>query len=191
MKILILLALGVVGALLAWKYFLGEKKRPEGSKSRKSIYEYSFTTVDGKTIALSAYKGKKILIVNVASECGFTPQYEGLEKLYKANNERLVILGFPANDFGGQEPGTNDEIATFCRKNYGVTFPIAQKSTVTGEKMNEIFRWLTDPALNGWNNAGPKWNFSKYLLSEEGELMAVYPSTTKPESKELSDAIAQ
>lgn len=164
--------------------------RPEGAKGTKSLHEYSFTTIDGKIIPLSTFKGKKILIVNVASRCGFTPQYEDLETLARENKENLAVIAFPANDFLGQEPGTNEEIAVFCRTTYGVTFPISQKVSVIGKQKSEIYQWLTDPKLNGWNKQAPKWNFHKYLISEDGELLNVFPSTTKPLSKEIEQAIS-
>jgi glutathione peroxidase len=138
---------------------------------------------------LSDFKGKKMLIVNVASQCGFTPQYERLEKLYQANNANLVIIGFPANDFMGQEPGTNEEIKTFCQLNYGVTFLLSQKVTVTGESKADLYRWLSEKELNGWNTKSPKWNFYKYLISESGELLNVFPSTVDPMSKEILDVL--
>jgi glutathione peroxidase len=184
MKYLIILAgLGILG-YLGFRYF-GSARMPEGAKSLKSIYDYSYTSIDGQAVSLGAFRGKFLLIVNVASECGFTPQYEDLEKLYKQYGGTLAIVGFPANDFGGQEPGTNGEIASFCKENYGITFPMSEKITVTGEGKHPIYKWLTDKSLNGWNSAGPKWNFHKYLVSREGELLAVFPSATKPGSEEI------
>ncbi len=188
-KIAVIAVIVIVAVLIAWRYFTMEHVRPRGVRSTTSIYDYSFTTLGGKQISLGAYKGKKMLIVNVASRCGFTPQYADLEQLYESHSAKLVVLGFPANDFMGQEPGTNEEIANFCKTTYEVTFPMAQKSSVIGKEKNAIFRWLTEKSLNGWNDADPKWNFTKYLISEDGELMAVYPSTTTPMSKEVLAAI--
>ncbi len=188
--VLIAIALAVV-ILLAWKYVTSVRTRPAGSRGTASIYSYAFTTLAGERVLLSSYRGKKILIVNVASKCGFTPQYADLERLWETHKKSLVVLGFPANDFMGQEPGSNQEIAAFCRENYDVTFPIAQKSSVIGKEKNEIFRWLTDKSLNGWNDADPKWNFTKYLINEEGELLAVFPSTTTPMSNEVLSAIGR
>jgi len=174
---------------LAWtNYFRGAEK-PANMNSKKSIYGYSFKSIDGKTISLSQYKGKKILIVNVASRCGFTPQYEDLEKLYEQYKEKLVVIGFPANNFKHQEPGTNEEIAKFCSSKYGVTFPMSEKISVLGEDQNDLYKWLTDKSLNGWNVFPPKWNFYKYLISENGELSKVFPSTTKPLSKDITDSL--
>ena len=187
MKNLIIISILGVVAVLAYfgmRYFR-TSARPEGAASTKSIYDYSYTAIDGSVVALEAYRGKKLLIVNVASQCGNTPQYEGLEKLYAARKEGLTIVGFPANDFGGQEPGTNEEIASFCRLNYGVTFPMSEKTSVVGEGKHPIYTWLTDSTLNGWNSSGPKWNFHKYLVSETGELLAVFPATMDPENEEI------
>jgi len=171
-------------AVLGWKIF-GETKKPQNAKSLKSIYGYSFTSIDGKKISLSEFRDKMILFVNVASKCGFTPQYEDLEKLYEAYKDKIVVLGFPANDFMKQEPGTNEEIASFCKTTYGVKFPMSQKTSVIGKNKHEIYAWLTDKSLNGWNDEEPKWNFHKYLVDEKGELTAVFPSATKPMSDKI------
>lgn len=157
----------------------------------KSIYDFKVTALDGGTIDFSDFKGKKILIVNTASKCGFTPQYEGLENLYKQHKDKLVIVGFPANDFGKQEPGTNDEIATFCKKNYGVTFPMAAKISVKGNDMAPIYHWLTKKEYNNYKNSSVKWNFQKYLIDEQGNLVEVFGSMVKPESDKLTEAITK
>ncbi|MBI2419269.1 MAG: glutathione peroxidase [Ignavibacteriales bacterium] len=175
---------GIVFILLASLLLCGCFKtvsKPDGTASKSSIYSYSITDINGKKLQLESFRGKKILIVNTASKCGFTPQYEGLEALYKKYGGKLIVLGFPANDFMSQEPGSNEEIAAFCKQNYGVTFLLAEKSIVSGEQKSPIFTWLTDKNLNGWNSQEPKWNFYKYLISETGELLAVYPSQKKPE----------
>lgn len=139
-----------------------------------SIYDMSITLTDGQTIKLDSFRGKKILIVNTASGCGYTPQYEKLEALYRQHQDSLVIIAFPSNDFKQQEPGTNEDIAAFCKKNFGVTFPIAQKGTVKkGLHQQGLYKWLTDPSQNGWNNRAPDWNFCKYLISENGVLLRV------------------
>ncbi len=156
----------------------------------KSIYDFQVEALDGSTIDLAQYKGKKILIVNTASECGFTPQYAELEALYKKHKGSVVILGFPTNDFGKQEPGSNSEIAAFCQKNYGVTFPMAAKITVKGDSTAPIYQWLTRKEHNGVKTSTVMWNFQKYLISETGELIDVYPSTVKPGSKKIQKAIA-
>lgn len=162
---------------------------PKGDTIPKSIYDFKVEALDGSTIDFSDFKGKKILIVNTASKCGFTPQYEGLEDLYKKYKDKLVIIGFPANDFGKQEPGSNDEIASFCKKNYGVTFPMAAKISVKGDDMAPIYHWLTNKDYNGVKNSSVKWNFQKYLIDEQGNLVEVFGSMVKPESQKLIDAI--
>jgi len=182
--VIIITAVLALAAFLGFRYF-GSSQRPDGAKSSKSLYDYSYTSIDGKKVSLDAYKGKKILIVNVASECGFTPQYEDLEKVYEKYHDKLVIVGFPANDFGAQEPGTNEQIVKFCTSEYGVTFPLSEKVAVIGKGKHPVYQWLTDKALNGWNSAEPKWNFHKYLVSETGELLAVFPSATKPGSDSI------
>ena len=149
------------------------------------IYNLTYTSIDGKPVSLETYKGKKLLIVNVASKCGFTPQYEDLEKLYETYKDKLTIVGFPANDFKKQEPGTNEEISEFCKLNYGVSFPLAAKISVVGENKDPIYKWLTDKSLNGWNELEPQWNFYKYLIDENGELIKVFPSTTKPLDEDI------
>jgi len=152
----------------------------------KSIYDFKVEALDGGTIDFAQYKGKKILVVNTASKCGYTPQYEGLEALYKKYQDKLVIVGFPANNFGGQEPGTNTEIKEFCKKNYGVTFPMAAKVSVKGDDTAPIFKWLTSKAENGVLDAEIGWNFGKFLLDENGHLIAYFPSKVTPMSEEIT-----
>lgn len=150
----------------------------------QSIYDFKVKSLDGKTINLADYKGKKIMIVNTASECGYTPQYEGLEKLYEGYKDKLVVIGFPANNFGGQEPGSNVEIASFCSKNYHVTFPMAAKVSVKGDNIDPLFKYLIaqkNPDFTGDIN----WNFEKFLINEKGELIHRYRSGTKPMSEEI------
>src|SRR5450631_3350926 len=152
-----------------------------------SVHDFKVKGLDGNTIDLSAYKGKKILIVNTASKCGFTPQYADLEKLYDKYKDKLVIVGFPANDFGGQEPGTNTEISDFCKKNYGVTFPLAAKSDVVGDNTSPLFKYLTDEAIKlGTPAPVIKWNFTKFLIDENGKLIGVYNSKVTPMSDEIT-----
>jgi glutathione peroxidase len=151
------------------------------------IYDFKVPALDGGTIDLSAYRGKKLLIVNTASKCGYTPQYADLEKLYNTYKDKLVIVGFPANDFGGQEPGTNSEIQEFCKKNYGVSFPMAAKVDVVGDHICPIFKYLTDQAKAlGVQDPVIKWNFTKFLLDENGKLIAVFPSKVTPMSEEIT-----
>lgn len=146
----------------------------------KTIYDYKVEGLEGQEINFADFKGKKILIVNTASKCGFTPQYEDLEKLYQQYKEKLVIIGFPANNFGSQEPGTNEEIGAFCQKNYGVTFPMAAKVSVKGDDIAPIFQYLTNKELNGVKNTPILWNFTKFLLDENGKILDTFISTTKP-----------
>lgn len=154
------------------------------------FYNLHATLNSGKELSFADFKGKKVLIVNTASACGFTPQYEELEKLHEDYKDKVVILGFPANDFGAQEQGSDDEIAQFCKVNYGVTFPIAKKSTVIKQQgQNPVYAWLTNSKLNGWNDTPPNWNFCKYLINENGELEAFYESAVSPLDKEITGAL--
>ena len=164
-----------------------EKK--EVAIALKSIYDFKVEALDGGTIDFAKFKGKKILVVNTASKCGFTPQYEGLEKLYEKYKEKLVIVGFPANNFGAQEPGTNTEIKEFCKKNYGVTFPMAAKVSVKGDDKAPIFKWLCSKSENGVLDAEIGWNFGKFLLDENGKLITYFPSKIEPMSEELTSKL--
>jgi len=156
----------------------------------QSLYSLSIDLNNGQSVSLSNYKGKKILFVNTASDCGYTDQYDELQKLYEANKEKLVIIGFPANDFKEQEKGTDEDIAQFCKINYGVTFPLAKKSSVIpGHDQNPIFQWLSDKSKNGWTNKKPSWNFSKYLVNEEGVLTNYFDPSISPTSKEVVAAV--
>ena len=151
----------------------------------QSIHSFKVTSIDGKTINMASFKGKKILVVNTASKCGYTPQYEALEKVYETYKDKLVIIGFPCNQFGGQEPGSNDEIVAFCKKNYGVTFPLADKVDVKGDNTAPIYQWLTQKAKNGVLDATISWNFNKFLLDENGKMIAYFPSNVKPDSEAI------
>ena len=155
----------------------------------KFIYDFKVEGLSGGTIDFSAYKGKKILIVNTASKCGYTPQYEGLEKLYETYKDKLVIVGFPANNLGGQEPSTNTEIQEFCKKNYGVSFPMAAKISVKGDDMAPIYKWLCNKSENGVLDAEIGWNFGKFLLDEKGHLLNYFPSKVKPLSDEITSKL--
>ncbi|KMQ65034.1 glutathione peroxidase [Chryseobacterium angstadtii] len=152
----------------------------------KTIYDFKVESLDGSEINFADFKGKKILIVNTASECGFTPQYADLEKVYEEYKDKLVIVGFPANNFGGQEPGTNTEIGAFCQKNYGVTFPLAAKVSVKGDDTAPIFKYLTEKDLNGVKNTTILWNFTKFLIDENGKLVDTFISTTKPTDEAIT-----
>jgi glutathione peroxidase len=152
-----------------------------------SVYDFKVPGLDGKTIDLSKFRGKKLLIVNTASKCGYTPQYADLEKLYEQYKDKLTIVGFPANNFHQQEPGTNAEISEFCKKNYGVTFPMAEKVDVIGENTHPLFKYLTEEAKKlGVADPVIGWNFTKFLIDENGKLIAVFPSKVKPMDEQIT-----
>jgi glutathione peroxidase len=156
----------------------------------KGFYDFSIATLDENgAINMADYKGKKILIVNVASKCGYTPQYEGLQKLYTEHGDKVQIIGFPCNQFMGQEPGGKEDIASFCQKNYGVTFPLTTKIDVKGKDQHAIYEWLTSKVYNGIDDYKVGWNFNKFLLDENGKLIAHYDSGVTPMSEELVNAI--
>ncbi|MBK8712826.1 MAG: glutathione peroxidase [Niastella sp.] len=160
------------------------------SMAPESFYLLNAVLIHGETFSFESLKGKKVLLVNTASDCGYTPQYKGLEQLHQQEKDRLVIIGFPSNDFGEQEKGSNNEIGNFCEKNFGVTFLLTQKSIV--KKMSgqdPVYKWLTDETKNGWNDVAPSWNFCKYLVNEEGNLTHFFESGIEPLSKKMADAI--
>lgn len=152
-----------------------ETMTQEDNSKAESFYDFRMPALDGSTVDFSKYKGKKVLVVNTASECGYTPQYADLQNLYEKYENKLVILGFPANNFGGQEPGANEEISTFCRKNYGVTFPMFSKIDVVGKQKSPLYKWLESKT-----GEEPNWNFCKYLINEKGEVVQYYPSGVNP-----------
>ena len=152
----------------------------------KSIYDFKVTALNGDTIDFADFRGKKILIVNTASKCGFTPQYEGLEQLYQKYKDRLVVIGFPCNNFLSQEPGSNEKIKAFCTKNYGVSFPMAAKISVKGKNIAPIYKWLCNKSENGVMDAKISWNFNKFLLDENGHMIEYYPSKVTPMSGEIT-----
>lgn len=154
-----------------------------------SVYDFVFKTLDGQKIVMNEFKGRKILIVNTASECGYTPQYKELQALYDKYSNKVVVLGFPANNFGGQEPGSNQEIANFCEKNYGVKFPVMEKVSVTGPDTHPLFQYLSDKSMNGVTDEKPTWNFCKYLINEQGKIIKFFPSKVTPLSEEMISAI--
>ena len=157
--------------------------------SNTSFYDFKLRTLDGEELSFDQFKGKNVLLVNTASECGFTPQYKDLQKLHELHGDQVTVVGFPCNDFGGQEPGSSDEIKSFCSKNYGVTFQMMEKVAVKGKEISPLYKWLTDPALNGWNSEAPSWNFCKYLVNKEGKLIKYFNSSVKPLSDEVLQAI--
>jgi len=160
-------------------------KEKSETTSSESIYDIKLKALNGDIITLSDYKGKYILFVNVASECGFTGQYDDLQKLYDQHKDKLMIIGAPCNQFGGQEPGTAIEIQSFCKKNYGVTFLLTEKLDVKGDNQHPLYRWLTNKSKNGISNSTVKWNFQKYLIDKNGELIDYYYSITNPLSNKI------
>ena len=177
----------IIAALLAGCGSNKVETRPEevDMQSESSFYDFTMNGIYGDPIDFSTYKGQKLLIVNTASECGYTPQYADLQELHEKYGDKITILGFPANNFGGQEPGSNEEIASFCKANYGVTFQVFEKISVKGGDQHPLYTWLTSKELNGWNEQEPSWNFCKYLVSEEGELMKFYGAAVKPMSNDI------
>jgi glutathione peroxidase len=154
----------------------------------KNFHDFIVEDIDGKEFALSQLKGKKVLVVNTASKCGFTPQYEDLQKLYSEYGKQdFVVIGFPANNFMNQEPGSDGQIKEFCKQEYGVTFPMMSKISVKGDDMHPLYKWLTSKELNGVEDSKVKWNFQKYLIDENGKLIEVFYSRTNP----LDEAITQ
>lgn len=162
----------------------------EQNMEKQSIYQFVVNDINGKEFDFSSLKGKKILIVNTASKCGLTPQYKELQALYEKYAENgLVVIGFPANNFMGQEPGSNEEIAEFCQANYGVTFPMMEKISVQGKDMHPLYEYLTQKKLNGHSDSKVEWNFQKYLINEEGYLVEVFSPRTKPMDEKILKAL--
>jgi glutathione peroxidase len=186
MKTLILIISLAIGTFTLYKSDI-KNTTTFNTKEMKptSFYDIKIKGIDGKNMDLSVYKGKKIMIVNVASECGYTPQYEQLEQLYKDNVKNLIIIGCPSNDFGGQEPGTNEQIVSFCKKNYGVTFPLTDKVGIT-KNTHELYQWLTQKTKNGVSDNEVKWNFTKFLIDENGHLSKCFPSGVTPMDDQIT-----
>lgn len=158
--------------------------------NQPSIYDIKINDHTGSPLDLNAYKGKKLMIVNVASECGYTSQYGALQELYDLHKDSLIIIGVPCNDFGGQEPGTEEEIVTFCQKKYGVTFPITEKIGITSD-IHPLYQWLTEKEKNGISNNSVKWNFHKFLIDKDGSLYASLPSGVTPGDDVVLDWVAK
>ena len=156
------------------------------ANAQTTFYDFTVKDINGEDYPLSQLKGKKVLVVNTASKCGHTPQYEGLQELYeKYGTDDFMIIGFPANNFLKQEPGTNEEIASFCKLNYGVTFPMMSKISVKGDDQHQLYKWLTSKSENGVEDSDVSWNFQKYMIDEEGQLMGHFSPNTKPDNEEL------
>ena len=189
--LLLIFAIGV-GVLLMTSFKAKTKNiilNTNNIAPKKSFYELEAISIDGEKISFDQYKNKKILIVNVASKCGYTYQYEGLQKLQDIHQDKVIVLGFPANDFFNQESGSNEEIEEFCETNYGITFPMFEKTTTKGRKQSPVYQWLTNKDFNGWNTQRPTWNFCKYLVNEQGELVGFFDSKVKPLSEEITSLL--
>ncbi len=161
-------------------------KPEDAMKPSQPIYNIKINALNGTPIDLSQFRGKKLLLVNTASECGYTPQYKSLQSLHEKHRDQIEIIGFPANNFGQQEPGSAQEIQSFCERNYGVTFPLSEKISVVGSDQHPLFKWLSSPELNGWNTQKPTWNFCKYLIDENGELIKFFSASIEPLSSEIT-----
>ena len=157
----------------------------------KSIYSININSLTGEPLDLGQFKGKHMLIVNVASECGFTGQYKALQEMYEQYGDSLTIIGVPCNQFGGQEPGSAETIQSFCERRYGVEFPLTEKIKVKGEEQHPLYQWLTRRSMNGKKSSSVKWNFQKYLISPEGELIDWFMTMTKPTSKKITKYLKQ
>ncbi|MBP6794836.1 MAG: glutathione peroxidase [Saprospiraceae bacterium] len=165
-------------------------KPPLSDTGTQNLYDFKIKSLtDESIIDLSTYRGKKVIILNVASECGYTPQYANWQKFHEAHGDKVIVLGFPSNDFGAQEPGDNKQIASFCQKNYGVTFQLFDKITVKGENKHPLYKWLSTKELNGWNEKEPSWNFCKYVVNEKGELTNYFGSKVLPTDEVFLAAI--
>lgn len=181
-KILLHISIVVIAALLMLPVFLAGQTQ--------NFYDFTVKDIDRNEFSFEQLKGKKVMVVNVASKCGYTPQYEQLQKIYEAyGGDDFTIIAFPANNFMGQEPGTDEEIKSFCSENYGVSFPVMSKISVKGKDMNEVYQWLTSKELNGVEDSSVKWNFQKYLISEDGILEKVLNPKTKPDAPEIIEWI--
>jgi glutathione peroxidase len=154
-----------------------------------SIHNFKIESLEGKTIDFSDFKGKKIMLVNVASECGLTPQYQQLQELHENHSDKVIIVGCPANNFGAQEPGSNEQIKEFCSVRYGVSFPMSAKISVKGEDMHELYQFVTKKELNGFEDSEVKWNFQKYIFNEEGKLIKVIAPTVSPIDEEVLEIL--
>ena len=182
-KIASLFAMGLLGMLLGCG-----KSVAQPVNGPVDFYSLTANTLDGERFDFEQLRGKRVLIVNTASECGFTPQYKDLQALWEqSNQEEFVILGFPCNDFGGQESGSASEIQSFCSKNYGVTFQMMEKVAIKGDNVHPVYQWLTQKEQNGNSNANVRWNFCKFLANDQGQWTASYLMTTSPLTKEIKE----
>ena len=180
----------VIFSIYSFRNYVSPQRKTEMIASTpKSFFELSYLDIHGKTVSMSAYKGKYVLCVNVASKCGNTPQYKALQSLSDKYKDKLVIIGFPCNQFLGQEPGSEAEIESFCQKNYGVTFPLSSKLDVKGKDQHPVYTWLTTKELNGVSDDKIDWNFHKVLVSPDGKWLKSFAASTSPESPEILSMI--
>jgi glutathione peroxidase len=184
-----LLAATIILAASFFGFSAFKKSQNKMNGNPQSIYDFKLKTLSGEEITLAKFKGKKLLIVNVASQCGFTPQYKSLQALHEQYGSKVVIIGFPANNFGEQEPGTSSEIKEFCTKNYGVTFQMMEKINVKGAQLHPLYKWLSTKEENGTCSESPNWNFCKYLIDEKGNVVKFFPSKIDPLSKEITSLL--
>ena len=195
MKMTIIAIVIILAAVLFMAFKLRPSvKSPNGQmiQTDKSVYDYTLTDIDGKAVNLGNFKGKVLILVNVASKCGLTPQYEQIESFYESwKDKNVVVLGFPANNFMGQEPGSNEEIKTFCSTKYGVTFPMFGKISVKGEDIHPLYQYLTKKDLNGWHEGEVSWNFQKFLINKEGKLVKVFSPRTQVTSEEFLNGVKE
>lgn len=187
MKILIIsvIILSAIAVVFGFRFFSTTKRVVNIDNIPKAFHELTYTSIDGKAVKMSDYKGKYVLVVNVASKCGYTKQYEPLQKLYEKHQGKLVIVGFPCNQFMGQEPGGEEEIAEFCTKNYGVSFPLSAKIDVKGKDQHPVYTWLTTKALNGKEDHNISWNFNKFLIAPDGSWLGYFDSKAEPLGGEI------
>jgi glutathione peroxidase len=188
------IAFGLGFAYLAYNYQMSKvvsrpARMPAGGGTDGAFFGFTLVGLNGRPVPLDQFRGKKVVIMNVASHCGFTGQYHLWEKFYCKHKDRVVVLGFPCNDFAGQEPGSSEDIARFCHENFGITFPMFEKICVKGPDQDPLYRWLTDPGQNGWNRQSPTWNFSKYLIDENGQLTHFFGPYVQPDNKVFARAI--
>lgn len=189
LKTVLIMITSLIGGIFADKSEIAHRPA-DAAAATQTLYDFKVKSLVGnKTVDLSQYKGKKVVILNVASKCGYTKQYADWEKFNKEHGDKVVVLGFPSNNFGGQEPGTSEEIATFCSATYGVTFPMFEKVEVVGDNISPLYKWLSTKDLNGWNDKTPSWNFCKYVVNEKGELTNFFASKILPTDPEFLKAV--
>lgn len=181
--------IGLIILTLVISFAATNKKIEKNLPTKVSIYDFKLKTLDGQDITLAKFKGKKMLLVNVASECGYTPQYKNLQALHAKYGDKVVVIGFPANNFGGQEPGSSSEIKSFCTKNYGVTFQMMGKISVKGDDTHPLYKWLSNKAENGSCEETPSWNFCKYLIDEKGNIIKFFGSKVDPLNSEITSLL--